>query len=149
MNAPLQWPKSSLSSNASGSAAQFWATNRCPAYCSGLVDRTRHQLLAGAALTENQHVDVGDRELLDGPEQTPHLPRRPDQSCEAAALPATAGRAARQREGVAVTQESGEIAEHGVREPDLRCTERPRPHAGRDPQRQRAVDALGEEHHLG
>src|SRR5450755_2022252 len=61
VKAPRAWPKSSLSSNASGMAAQLIATNgpvlRAPSRCSA-----RAELLAGAALTGDEHrgVRVGD-----------------------------------------------------------------------------------------
>ena len=50
VKAPRTWPKSSLSSSASGMAPQLTATNGLLARGLALVDRARDQLLAGAAL---------------------------------------------------------------------------------------------------
>ena len=55
VNAPRRWPKSSLSSSVSGSAAQLTATNGPSARALGAVDAARDQLLAGAGLALDQH----------------------------------------------------------------------------------------------
>ena len=54
VNAPRSWPKSSLSSSVSGSAAQLMATNGRRAPAAALVDARARQLLAGAALADDQ-----------------------------------------------------------------------------------------------
>ena len=58
VNAPFSWPNSSLSSSVSGSAAQLTATNGPRRAARSLVERARDQLLAGAALAEDQHGGV-------------------------------------------------------------------------------------------
>ena len=58
VNAPFSWPNSSLSSSASGMAAQLIARNGRSARLRVLVDGAGDQFLAGAALAEDQHVHV-------------------------------------------------------------------------------------------
>ena len=55
MKAPRSWPNSSLSASSRGSAPQLTATNGPPGFGPELVQRARHQLLAGAALARDQH----------------------------------------------------------------------------------------------
>ena len=65
VNAPFSWPNSSLSSSASGSAAQLIATNGLLCALAALVQRARDQLLAGAALAGDQHARRRARDALD------------------------------------------------------------------------------------
>ena len=58
VKAPFSWPNSSLSSSVSGMAAQLIARNGLSAPLAVLVDGPGDQLLAGAALAEDQHGDV-------------------------------------------------------------------------------------------
>ena len=55
VKAPRSWPKSSLSSRASGSAPQFTATKGAPGPRPLVVDGAGHHLLARAALAAEQH----------------------------------------------------------------------------------------------
>ena len=66
VNAPRSWPKSSLSTRLSGSAAQLMATNGPDGSRPEPVEVARDQLLAGPALADDQHLarhrrDPGDR----------------------------------------------------------------------------------------
>ena len=82
VNAPFSWPNSSLSSRLSGTAAQFTATNGPPAPAARPVDRPGDELLAGAALAQQQHggVALGDRaDLAHG---LLHDPRAPQDSVQ-------------------------------------------------------------------
>ena len=58
VNAPFSWPNSSDSSRVSGTAAQFTARNRPPRRRARPVDGLRHELLAGAALPQQEHGGV-------------------------------------------------------------------------------------------
>jgi hypothetical protein len=55
VNAPRSCPNSSLSISSRGIAAQLTLMNGPLAPLARLVDRPRHQLLAGAALALDQH----------------------------------------------------------------------------------------------
>ncbi len=66
VKAPFSWPKSSFSSRASGMAAQLMATKGPLARGGELVERAAHQLLAGAALAEDEHGGVGGGRPLEG-----------------------------------------------------------------------------------
>ena len=57
VNAPLRWPKSSLSSSVSESAPQLTATNGSAAARSVVVDGAGDELLAGAGLAGDEHGD--------------------------------------------------------------------------------------------
>ena len=65
VKAPFSWPNSSFSSSVSGIAAQLMATNGPFAAVRELVQRARHQLLAGAAFAQQQHRRVGGGRALD------------------------------------------------------------------------------------
>ena len=55
MNAPFSWPKSVLSTSSRGMAATFTGDERAVGLLGVAVDHPRHQLLAGAALAEDEH----------------------------------------------------------------------------------------------
>ena len=55
VNAPFSWPNSSLSTSSRGSAAQLTLTSGRSRRALCVVDRARHQLLAGAGLARDQH----------------------------------------------------------------------------------------------
>ena len=61
MKAPFSWPKSSFSSRASGIAAQLMATKGALARAESWWSGARHQLLARAALPEDQDRGVAAR----------------------------------------------------------------------------------------
>ena len=64
VKAPFSWPNSSDSSTSRGRAPQWMGTNGRVGALRALVDRARHQLLAGAALAEDQHGGVRRRHAL-------------------------------------------------------------------------------------
>ena len=72
MKAPFSWPKISLSISVSGMAAQLTATKGRDLARAQIVQRARHQFLAGSAFAGDQHGDIGGRDLLDQPENLPH-----------------------------------------------------------------------------
>ena len=73
VKAPFSWPNSSLSSRLSGRAPQLTATiGEVPPLAVG-VNRAGDDLLAGAALAQDQHRGVGLGHVLD---QLQHLPHR-------------------------------------------------------------------------
>jgi hypothetical protein len=65
VKAPRSCPNSSLSSSVSGIAAQLIATKRAAARGRELVDRAREELLAGSALSLEEHRRVGRGDALD------------------------------------------------------------------------------------
>ena len=65
VNAPRSWPKSSLSRSDSGSAAQLTATNGFVARGALRVDGARDELLARAALADDEHRRRRRRDLRD------------------------------------------------------------------------------------
>ena len=69
VKAPFSWPKSSLSRRDSGSAAQFTATKGPARRGARPVQGPRDQLLAGAALAEQEHGGVAVRHRPDLLEQ--------------------------------------------------------------------------------
>ena len=90
VNAPRTWPNSSDSSSVSVSAPQLTGTNGRAARAAVAMDRPRHQLLARAALADDQHrrVRVGRvRDLL--------VDRRASPRCGRSALPAGTSRRGR------------------------------------------------------
>ena len=75
VKAPFTWPKSSLSSSVSGSARAVDRHEGAGGPRAALVDRARHELLAGAALAEDEHRGVRRRDALDEAQHGAH--RRP------------------------------------------------------------------------
>ena len=65
VNAPRAWPKSSASSSSSGSAAQLTCTEAAVAPRPEPVDGARDELLAAAALAENEHGERRPRGAQD------------------------------------------------------------------------------------
>ena len=65
MNEPFSWPNSSLSTMLSGSAAQLNLMNGPSAVSAVVMDGVGHQLLADAALAQDQHRRLGAGHLVD------------------------------------------------------------------------------------
>ena len=78
VNAPFSWPKSSLSSRVSVSAAQLMATNGLSARGTVPVHGARDQFLAGAALATDQHRRVRACDARDAVEERTHWFARAD-----------------------------------------------------------------------
>ena len=89
VNAPRAWPNSSPSSRARRSAPQSTTTNGPRGARRRVVDRARHQLLAGAGLALDQHRRVGRRDARHPGEQLAHRRAGAEQAAEAC-RPATA-----------------------------------------------------------
>ena len=78
MKAPFSWPKSSLSSRFSLSAAQWTRTKGLVATGTRVVDRAGDELLAGAALAADQHRHGGRGHQRDPRVDTSHRRGGPD-----------------------------------------------------------------------
>jgi len=72
VNEPFSWPNSSDSSSSAGIAEVLSAMKGFLRARTVLVQRARHQLLAGARLARDQHVDAGLRQPPDGAEHLLH-----------------------------------------------------------------------------
>ena len=61
VNAPRTWPNNSDSISSSGNRRAVHFDERAALAPAGVMNRARHQFLAGAVLAENQHAAVGRR----------------------------------------------------------------------------------------
>ena len=102
MNAPFSWPKSSLSSSVSGSAATLTAMNGRWRRGRERVEAARHQLLAGAALAQDEDGGVDGGDLDDALQHLFHRLRLADDAGDLAQLLALDQPAADQRDLVGV-----------------------------------------------
>ena len=78
VNAPFSWPNSSLSISSRGIAAMLTGDERAAAALAEIVQRPRHQLLAGAGLAGDQHREVGAHQPGDDPVDLLHRRRAAD-----------------------------------------------------------------------
>ena len=84
VNAPFSWPNSSASSRLGASARAVERDERAVGARADAMDRAREQLLAGAALADDQHGRIRRRDAIDHREQLAHQRRLADHLAEAA-----------------------------------------------------------------
>ena len=86
VNEPRSWPNSVLSTSSCGIADRLTAMNGASPPARLAVEQPRQQLLAGAALAEDQHRRRQLRDLVHQVDDVADLPARPDQELALALL---------------------------------------------------------------